>query len=70
MKKETKQRKRGLASDVSDLLKLDRIIGNGKSKRPIEEADCDFSESSSYPNLFILFLQQAQKIPFFGILFF
>lgn len=56
--------KGALASDVFDLLKLDRITGNFKSKRPIEEGDCDFSESSSSPNLFISFPEQAKNTPF------
>lgn len=53
-----------MASDIFGLLKLDRIIGNFKSKRLIEEADCDFSESSSPPNLFMSFLEQAKNFAF------
>lgn len=42
----------------SNLKELQEIVS------PIEEADRDFSESSSSPNLFVSFLVKAKNIPF------
>lgn len=51
-----------LVSDIFDLLKWDRITGNFKSKRPIQESACDFTEKLIISQPVHLLLRADRKI--------